>query len=83
MVESGADTMNGGLGDDTFIVDNAGDYITELAGQGTDTVISSVTRYLGSNQENLTLTGASAINGYGFERRQPPARQQRGQPSFR
>jgi Ca2+-binding RTX toxin-like protein len=63
---AGADTMNGGLGDDTFIVDNAGDYITELAGQGIDTVMSSVTRYLGSNQENLTLTGANAINGYGF-----------------
>ena len=62
----GADTMNGGVGDDTFIVDNTGDYITELAGQGTDTVLSSVTRYLGNYQENLTLTGTNAINGYGF-----------------
>jgi Ca2+-binding RTX toxin-like protein len=61
----GADTMTGGVGNDTYFVDNTGDIISELAGQGTDTVISSVTRYLGSNQENLTLTGASALNGYG------------------
>lgn len=53
----GADTMTGGLGDDTYIVDNAVDAIVEAAGGGTDTVIASVDFTLGSEVENLTLTG--------------------------
>lgn len=36
---------------------------TEAVNEGIDTVSSTVTRTLGSNLENLTLTGASAING--------------------
>ena len=60
-----ADTMIGGLGDDTYIRDNTGDVITENANEGTDTVQSSLTYTLGSNVENLTLTGKSAINGTG------------------
>jgi Ca2+-binding RTX toxin-like protein len=61
----GADTMVGGAGNDTYIVDNAGDVVTEAASAGTDLVQSSVTYALGSNLENLTLTGTSAINGTG------------------
>jgi len=61
----GADTMTGGVGDDTYFVDNTGDIISELAGQGIDTVRSTISRSLGSNQENLTLIGGSTINGYG------------------
>ncbi len=61
----GADAMIGGTGDDTFVVDNAGDTVSEEAGQGNDTVLSSVTYGLGETVENLTLTGASAINGTG------------------
>ena len=61
----GADTMIGGLGNDTYVVDNAGDVITELAGEGTDTVKSSITYTLGNNIEYLLLTGNSSINGIG------------------
>src|SRR6185312_12159895 len=38
---------------------------TELANAGTDTVESRVTHILAANVENLTLTGAAAINGTG------------------
>ena len=62
---AGADNMAGGLGDDTYVVDNIGDVVTEAAGAGTDTVQSSITYTLGANLENLTLTGAAAINGTG------------------
>ncbi len=61
----GADAMNGGDGDDIYVVDNAGDVATETALGGVDTIESSLTRTLNANVENLTLTGASAINGFG------------------
>jgi len=62
----GADTMIGGNGNDTYKVDNTNDVITEDAGHGTDTVISTATYHLSDNIENLTLTGdAVGLNGYG------------------
>ena len=61
---AGADSMAGGAGNDTYITDG-GDTITEAAVGGTDHVHSSVTLTLGANLENLTLTGAGAINGTG------------------
>lgn len=63
----GADTLYGNQGDDTYVVDDAGDVVTELANEGTDTVQSSIAYILGSNVENLTLTGSAAINGTGNE----------------
>jgi len=62
---TGADALAGGVGDDTYVVDNTGDVVTENANEGTDTVQSSVTMTLAANVENLTLTGATAINGTG------------------
>ena len=65
--KAGADTMVGGLGNDTYYVDNVSDVVTEASVGGIDTVIASVTRTLGIGQENLTLSGIAAINGSGNE----------------
>ena len=62
---AGADTMTGGLGDDVYLVDSTADVVNELAAQGVDTVVTTVTYTLAVNVENLMLTGATAINGTG------------------
>jgi Ca2+-binding RTX toxin-like protein len=61
----GADSLAGGAGNDVYLVDDAGDQVTEGVGQGTDSVNSSVTHTLAANVEHLTLTGALAGNGTG------------------
>jgi Ca2+-binding RTX toxin-like protein len=61
----GADTLIGGTGDDTYIVDHVSDVVTEYSWQGNDVVLASVTYALAAEIEELTLTGASAINGTG------------------
>ena len=61
---AGADVLKGGMGNDTYTV-GPGDLINELANQGTDLIKSAVNFVLKPNTENLTLTGASAINGTG------------------
>jgi Ca2+-binding RTX toxin-like protein len=62
---AGADQMAGGLGNDVYFVDDAGDLVTELAGQGTDTVQAGFSYTLAPELENLTLTGAAAASGTG------------------
>ena len=62
--------MQGGLGNDIYVVDNAGDVVDETGGDGTDLVKSSVSFDLSGPKaigdiENLTLTGIAAINGTG------------------
>jgi len=42
---AGNDTMNGGNGSDVFIVNATGDAVVELAGQGTDTIRTTVATY--------------------------------------
>lgn len=61
----GADYMAGGANNDTYYVESMGDVLVEVAGQGTDTVISSIAWTLAANFENLTLTGVQAIDGTG------------------
>ena len=55
--------MRGGPGNDTYLVDNAGDVVTENFNEGTDTVQSSLTYTLGANVENLTFTGNTPSTG--------------------
>ncbi|WP_148169570.1 S8 family serine peptidase [Pseudomonas chlororaphis] len=62
----GADTLSGGLGDDVYLVDNAGDRVIELADGGIDTVLVSVAQYtLGQNVENAQMlaSGPSSLTG--------------------
>jgi serralysin len=61
----GADTMTGGLGNDTYVVDAAGDVIVEGQTAGTDQVLAGISYLLGTNLENLTLTGAANLNATG------------------
>ena len=62
------DQMDGGAGNDVFVVDHGGDLIVERIGEGTDTVLSSISYALSFELENLTLTGGTAISGTGNHR---------------
>ena len=57
--------MAGGAGDDTYVVDATGDVVTERCDEGTDLSRAASPTRLSANVENLTLTGAAAINGTG------------------
>ncbi|AHX62637.1 DUF4347 domain-containing protein [Aeromonas media] len=58
----GADSMAGGGGNDTYYVDNLGDIVKEVAGQGADKVITSIDYVLSGNVENLDI-GTDAVKG--------------------
>ena len=63
---TGADTMAGGVDNDAYVVDNVGDVVTELSGEGVDQVMTSLNSYtLGANVENLNFTGSGAFTGTG------------------
>ncbi|WP_272482614.1 beta strand repeat-containing protein, partial [Caulobacter sp. HMWF025] len=57
---TGADVMAGGQNDDTYYVDNIADQVVEYAGEGFDTVISSLAAYtLTGTVEAGLLTGTA------------------------
>ncbi|MFT4053511.1 MAG: family 16 glycosylhydrolase [Novosphingobium sp.] len=65
---TGADKMTGGLGDDIYYVDNIKDEVIELAGQGRDTVYSTVNfSIVGKSIETLILQGTGNVNATGNE----------------
>ncbi|MDM0010118.1 calcium-binding protein [Variovorax sp. J22G73] len=55
----GVDTLIGGAGDDSYY---GARFITELAGEGIDTVYQTEDYTLGANLENLTLIGSSSFS---------------------
>ena len=58
---AGADLLEGGTGDDVYVVDNALDGVDELAGEGTDTVVSWINFSIETltNIENIVLVGGA------------------------
>lgn len=63
--KTGADTMVGGNGNDTYTVDNANDSISELPGEGFDTVKVSSNYTMAAEIEQLDMlgTGDLQVNG--------------------
>ena len=59
------DQLKGAGGNDTYIVRDVYDKVTEASNQGTDTIQSFVSYVLGSNVENLELQGSDPLNGTG------------------
>ncbi len=61
---AGDDKMFGGAGNDTFIVQNSGDVVTELAGEGTNDVVQASGSFVltaGSAVEVLQTTNAAGV----------------------
>lgn len=63
----GADTMVGGAGNDIYYVDNVGDIVRETAGQGTDTVATSISYTLAASSvveifRTTDSAGTGALN---------------------
>jgi Ca2+-binding RTX toxin-like protein len=65
--EEGFDTLEGGEGNDAYFVDEVGDIVVELPGEGIDTVFASIDFGLDPDVEVLILGGPDAIFGLGNE----------------
>ena len=53
--------MIGGIGNDTYVVDDECDVVSECLWQGNDTVISYIDYTLGNHVENLVAAGDKAL----------------------
>jgi Ca2+-binding RTX toxin-like protein len=53
------------FGDDTYVVDHAGDVVDETGGSGIDTIETTISYTLGADFENLVLRGSTAFSGTG------------------
>ncbi|MFG1445481.1 calcium-binding protein, partial [Xanthobacter agilis] len=63
---AGRDWLYGGQGSDTYVVDSSRDRVREQAGEGTDTVRTTLSSYvLGGEIEHLTYAGESNFSGTG------------------
>lgn len=60
-------SVDGGEGDDLYIIDDVLAKLNEQMNAGNDTVRSSVTWKLGSNFEDLVLTGKNSVSGTGTD----------------
>ena len=61
-----ADVMKGGPGSDTYAVDDAGDDIDELLGEGVDLVNTTLNTYaLEANVDNVSFFGTGSFNATG------------------
>ena len=64
---AGTDTLSGGSGNDVYTVDNTGDSVIELAGEGHDLIKTTANYTLSANVEDGLLLGSSAIGLTGNE----------------
>ncbi|HEX8655261.1 MAG TPA: calcium-binding protein [Allosphingosinicella sp.] len=63
---TGADTMSGGTGSDIYWVDDVGDSVIELSGEGNDEVRTTLASYtLGADVEKLKFIGTGSFIGVG------------------
>src|SRR4029453_14999581 len=69
---AGADTMQGKLGDDIYVVDSLKDEVDETGGGGSDTIqiatafdLMTPSIAISGVIENVTLTGTAAVNAAG------------------
>lgn len=62
----GTDTLIGGVGNDTYVVDKDNDVLIEYAGEGVDTIRTTLAQWtLAENFENLIYTGYMNFIGTG------------------
>ena len=63
--KAGADRLVGGQGDDVYYTDNVNDTVVELAGQGSDRVLTTLAlAATAANVETLIFVGAGAFQGF-------------------
>jgi len=62
---AGIDSLVGGAGNDFYVVDLTADKVFEGNGQGTDSVLSNITKYTLANNAEVLILNGSVIEGTG------------------